>query len=296
MLKYVLKIIDKENKYIYNPRLIKNGYEIHTLFYFSKELDEYKINIYTLDDNNNQHINDMNFYFEILPCLNKAKNNLIQFKIKNIMMFFSRIYNYKKSGLELFLSNGKNYYLVFNETEILKKIIIDLTEKINNTLENKIFFYKIINDCNDINFGLDKNQKKISDSYIIGYISQKYINLNNLSDCVKDITKLNEKIFLLSKLIEKWKDNHLSNYVMLMYLNIFSNRSFSDISQYPIFPWTLYQSIDNDMKKKKNSKNEEKENNFEELLRDLSKPMGQILNNDRTQNFKNMIQKKNKMN
>ena len=292
MLKYVLKIIDKENKYIYNPRLIKNGYEIQTLFYFSKELDEYKINIYTLDDNNNQHINDMNFYFEILPCLNKAKNNLIQFKIKNIMMFFSRIYNYKKSGLELFLSNGKNYYLVFNETEILKKIIIDLTEKINNTLENKIFFYKIINDCNDINFGLDKNQKKISDSYIIGYISQKYINLNNLSDCVKDITKLNEKIFLLSKLIEKWKDNHLSNYVMLMYLNIFSNRSFSDISQYPIFPWTLYQSIDNDMKKKKNSKNEEKENNFEELLRDLSKPMGQVLNNDRTQNFKSMIQKK----
>ncbi len=48
------------------------------------------------------------------------------------------------------------------------------------------------------------------------------------------------------------------------------------------------------MKKKKHFQNEE-ENNFDEL-RDLSKPMGQVLNNERTekyfQTFKNMTQKK----
>ena len=294
ILQYVLKILDIEIYNIYNPRLIKTGYEINTLLYFTKELDEHIINICTFEENIKQSEIEMNFYFEVLPCLNKAKNNLIQLKIDNIIMFLPRIYNFKNSGLELFLSNGKNYYILFNEEDILKDIIKILTETIKKSEGNKIMFYKIINDCNDSNFGLDRNQKTIKDSFIIGYISKKYINENNLSDCVKDIIKINEKVFLLSKLIEKWKDNHLSNYVMLMYLNIFSNRSFCDISQYPIFPWTLYQSNNNDMKKKKHFQNEE-ENNFDEL-RDLSKPMGQVLNNERTEKyfqiFKNMTQKK----
>ena len=296
IINYVLKTIDKKIYNIYNPRLLKTGYEINTLLYFTKEMDDYKLNICTLEDDIKQTVNDMNYYFEVLPCLNKANNNLITFKIDNIVMFFPRIYNFKNSGLELFLSNGKNYYIIFNEEQILQDIIKILTEIIKQSVGNKIIFYKIINDCNDSNFVLDKSQKKINKSYIIGYISEKYINQNDLSDCVKDIIKINEKIFLLSKLIEKWKDNQLSNYVMLMYLNIFSNRSFCDISQYPVFPWILYNSNHNDLKKKKNLKNEVEEDNFDGSLRDLSKPMGQVLNNERTekyfQTFKNITQKK----
>ena len=97
------------------------------------------------------------------------------------------------------------------------------------------------------------------------------------------------------KIIEKWKENKISNYLMLMYLNIFSNRSYSDLSQYPVFPWILYQKHYIEKKQKNiekdnnnNSNIDESKDNYEEILsRDLSKPMGQLLNNDRNQTFSN---------
>ena len=56
-----------------------------------------------------------------------------------------------------------------------------------------------------------------------------------------------------------------------MFLNIISNRIFCDISQYPIFPWILCQS------------NYAENNNdimTNESIRDLSKQIGQLLNNE----------------
>ena len=46
-----------------------------------------------------------------------------------------------------------------------------------------------------------------------------------------------------------------------MFLNIIINRSFCDISQYPIFPWILYQS--NYIEKKNNTNNIENKYNIE---------------------------------
>ena len=39
---------------------------------------------------------------------------------------------------------------------------------------------------------------------------------------------------------QQWLDNKLSNFDYLMLLNIQANRSFNDISQYPVFPWVLH--------------------------------------------------------
>ena len=36
-----------------------------------------------------------------------------------------------------------------------------------------------------------------------------------------------------------WKSWEISNFELLMWLNIFGNRSYNDLSQYPVFPWIL---------------------------------------------------------
>ena len=48
-----------------------------------------------------------------------------------------------------------------------------------------------------------------------------------------------KKKIKLSKLISKWKEWKINNFEILMWLNIFENRSYNDISQYPVFPWVL---------------------------------------------------------
>ena len=36
-----------------------------------------------------------------------------------------------------------------------------------------------------------------------------------------------------------WQNGALSNFDYLMYLNSMADRSFNDLTQYPVFPWVL---------------------------------------------------------
>lgn len=62
-----------------------------------------------------------------------------------------------------------------------------------------------------------------------------------------------------------WVDGLMSNFDYLMYLNIIASRSFNDLSQYPIFPWTI-----------KNFKDKSINLNNAKNYRDLSKSMGSL--------------------
>ena len=43
----------------------------------------------------------------------------------------------------------------------------------------------------------------------------------------------------LEKITYMWQTKQISNYEYLMHLNESGNRSFSDLSQYPVFPWVI---------------------------------------------------------
>lgn len=66
----------------------------------------------------------------------------------------------------------------------------------------------------------------------------------------------------LNELTKIWNDNLMSNYDYLMYLNRLANRSFNDISRYPIFPWVI-----------SDFGSEEFQINFKTQYRDFTKPM-----------------------
>ena len=66
------------------------------------------------------------------------------------------------------------------------------------------------------------------------------VQLNNPK---RDLTKLLNfnpiKQFELSKISDRWLKGELSNFEYLMEVNLYSGRSYNDLSQYPVFPWIL---------------------------------------------------------
>lgn len=67
------------------------------------------------------------------------------------------------------------------------------------------------------------------------------------------------------KLTQLWQKRKISNFEYLMHLNTLSNRTYNDLTQYPVFPWVLkdYESKTIDV-------------NDPNVYRDLSKPIGAL--------------------
>ena len=62
-----------------------------------------------------------------------------------------------------------------------------------------------------------------------------------------------------------WVNGQISNFEYLMYLNTIANRSFNDLSQYPVFPWIIFDYNTHEFNL-----------NNPNFFRDLSKPIGAI--------------------
>ena len=71
-----------------------------------------------------------------------------------------------------------------------------------------------------------------------------------------------------------WSKGLITNYDYLLYLNIMASRSFSDLSQYPVFPWVITNYEDQ----------EDFDISEEKNYRDLSKPIG-ALNREKLAKF-----------
>ena len=234
---------------------------------FTNEDDDYDINRQTC----------FGSYF---ICHPKDKD-LYQISInyQDMKWIFRRRYYYKNSGIEIFTKTNKSFYFNFKIEKDREYILNEIVKKIE-----------------DINIIYD-DLKDPKDSFdnIIGFEN---------GDIFKNKTK--KKKVKISKIIEMWKNWEISNFELLMWLNIFSNRSYNDISQYPVFPWILgnyedplktKQSISKKNKKQKKNKEENSininegttsESDEEEVdwdmidgeidytYRDLSLPMGML--------------------
>lgn len=52
------------------------------------------------------------------------------------------------------------------------------------------------------------------------------------------LAKVTSALFKKS-VTQRWVEGEMSNFAYLMYLNTLAGRSFSDLTQYPVFPWVL---------------------------------------------------------
>ena len=258
---------DKEifsgNKYI-KCCLVKTTHHIKGLFYikekrisfktfFGKKIEkEIELELNQKDDN--YDIERDACYGSYFKKYEKDKNFFkLKIKFSDIKLILKRKYYYKNSALEIFTNKNKSYFFNFS-SENMRKIFLD-------ELIKKSGDYSILID------DMKESNNKDSKDNSIGYLSNKNVSILNKNESKKNIIKI-------SKLIKLWKNWEISNFEFLMYLNILSNRSYNDISQYPVFPWLLKNYEDPLLK--------ESEKDY--LYRDLSLPMGMLnINEDSIQ-------------
>ena len=165
----------------------------------------------------------------------------ISINYNDIKWIFRRRYYYKNSALEIYTTTNKTFYFNFKYEDERETVIIEILNKLNDPT-------RIIDDL--------KDQKDLFEN-VIGFENSSVVE-----------PKRKEKKIKISKKIESWKEWKITNYELLMWLNIFGNRSFNDISQYPVFPWIL-----NNYQDPLKNENEEEEKYH---LRDMSLPMGMM--------------------
>ena len=145
----------------------------------------------------------------------------ISINYDNIKLILLKRYYYKNSAVEIFTTTNKSYYFNFkfeeNRESFINKIITKFPE-----------LKTIINDL--------KETKNLN---ILGY-SVKPQKFKNKRKFRQETEKKEKKtVFKLSKIVKEWSKWRINNFSFLMWLNLYSNRSYSDISQYPVFPWIL---------------------------------------------------------
>ena len=269
--KGVLKNEEEEKIYTTNEYatccLVKSTHHIKGLFYIKNKNIRFK-NLYGQKVENELEIElnekDDNFDIERGDCYGsyfkkyeKDKNLYkISINMNDIKLILKKKYYYKNSSIEIFTGNNKSYFFNFNDENTRKVILDEILIKIGN-------YSTIINNMKENN---NKNN-------IIGYLNNKYTSTMIKFGSKKNIIKLNQ-------IVKLWKNWEISNFEFLMLLNIFSNRSYLDITQYPIFPWILTNYEDPLIK---DLFNESLDNNSlikDYSFRDLSLPMGMLTINE----------------
>ena len=158
------------------------------------------------------------------------KDKIISINYENIKFILLRQYFYNETALEIFTDYNKSYFFNFKTNKDLVNFQTDIIFHITYT---KIKTY-------------DYKGKKV-----LGY---------------KQITPNSKKknYYIINK-VEEWQNNNISTMEYLMWLNIFSGRSYNDLSQYPVFPWLITNYTD-----------ESKEISIKNDLRNLNIPIGMM--------------------
>ena len=226
--------IQREN--IYNCCIVKITH--HIKGYISTEKNRFRFIFASDSDIKEEELkNDVNYDKEMQCCFGsifKNKKNdkdkvVISIDYITIKYIFIRHYFYNETALEIFTEHNKSYYFNFKTNKDLIQFKTDILHH-GTYREIKTEDYK---------------GKKI-----LGY---------------QQITNSKKKIYQVINKMEEWQNNNISTLEYLMWLNIYSGRSFNDISQYPVFPWLIT-----------NYSEESQEISLKNDLRNLNVPMGML--------------------
>ena len=211
--------INSKNGSQFDACLVKQELHICGIFYNNeKEIGFYSSDRIPNDAEEYDSLRNVCFGSVFKPQTNKYNYYNIKISYKEIDFVLKRKYYFKKTCIEIFTINKKSYFFRFNEND-LKKV-----------LENIKHYMK--NDIEDILIEYNKFEEKI------GFLN-KNISLKKYDfymDKFIPIT-LPRKNMNLKYLYDKWIKWEISTLNLITYLNLYANRSFNDINQYPVFPW-----------------------------------------------------------
>ena len=175
----------------------------------------------------------------------------ISINYNDIKWIFKRKYYYTNSAFEIYTTTNKSFYFNFKFENDRETVIEEILKKMQSPIP-------ILDDLRE------------GGNTLVGY-ENKFTQ-----------KKKKEKI-KLSEIVKRWKNWEIDNFELLMWLNIFGNRSYNDISQYPIFPWVLRNYKDPLKEKTENS------DDYDYQYRDMNLPLGMMeldeLGRKRTETF-----------
>ena len=178
-------------------------------FIENKKLDKKDDNKERIGNNDNNK--DIICYGSVFPTPEKEFNKSIFIKSKDILFILFRIYFHRTSAIEIFTINNKSYYFNFYQQFEINNL---KRNEILKEIKNNPFFKEI---------------KLKKEKIVLGFYNSLYESY--LFPLFKDEINVWEK-----------KINYFSNYDIIILINIFSNRSYRDVYQFPVFP-TLYNWI-----------------------------------------------------
>ena len=225
---------------------------------------------------------------------------MYSFYYKEINELHKKKFLHQNNAIEIFLKNGKNYYLAFNvdlRDIIVGKIIQNLIESYNlrnkNLYTNNLNLNEINNNISngslsntDITSNSNSNSNNNGYSFEINNNSSSTIKNENMifirninlfiekeknkvqknkiqkSKAKKTFCKITDTKEILEQSMEKWSNGFLNTYSYIMILNTLSGRTYNNLAQYPVYPWIL-----------KDYSSQEIDLNETKTYRDLSYPI-----------------------
>ena len=205
-------------------------------------------------------------YGSIFRCPEKEYSKKIIINSENIMFLLIREYFHRVSAIEIFTNNHKSYYFNFSKKFNVKTKTFfqkHKNENENNDSDNDNDNDNDSDNDNDNNIDEGINDDNNDENNNDDDINIKNI-INNTDTNIKDIDnkvilnikdnddfiKINKNKILLGFYNKKYrnymyplfekkiniKNKYLTNFDILIFINLFSNRSFKDLYQYPVFP------------------------------------------------------------
>lgn len=157
----------------------------------------------------------------------------------------------------ILLTTSRLYFQPYNNMDQYPVLKIQLKD-ISNIIQRRFLLRQV---------GLEIKWQKFPD----GTIEHLFLSLRNQSDRNELYTKLLDQSAVSLETVPpnqmtiRWQNGSLSNYDYLLYVNSLADRTFHDLTQYPVMPWIIqdYTSDTLDL-------------NDRSIYRDLSKPIGAL--------------------
>ncbi|XP_015181599.1 PREDICTED: protein FAN-like isoform X1 [Polistes dominula] len=158
---------------------------------------------------------------------------------------------------KVLLTTSRLYFQPYNNMDQHPVLKIQLKD-ISSIIQRRFLLRQV---------GLEIKWQKQADSKI----EYLYLSLNNQNDRDELYKKLLDQSAVSletvpqNQMTMRWQNGSLSNYDYLLYINSLADRTFHDLTQYPVIPWILkdYTSATLDL-------------NNPDIYRDLSKPIGAL--------------------
>jgi len=185
--------------------------------------EENNITNIELNDDEEENENDNNKYECYGNILEKNDEEVfINININDIKLIFKRYYYLRNTGIEIFTKNNKNYYFNFRDEKCRDLFY-------NSLMSLKFYKLKIIDNFMNENEKEEEEDKEDKSIILEFMCSPFYFKWDNYL--------INHDQISFYDLIKYlWNDNIVSNFELIMIINIFCNRSYNDLFQYPILP------------------------------------------------------------